>query len=82
MESQSGGVYLRPAERSLDLSGWLSSAIANRTVGFQSLALPLGGLLFAAVLLGLASWLIRLIVSPAAWSGRGRLGSLAGLAGL
>jgi Protein of unknown function (DUF2752) len=49
------------------LLSWLvSSAVANEPVGFQGLSAPLAGLVFAAVALGLASWLIRLIVSPGA----------------
>jgi Protein of unknown function (DUF2752) len=69
---------------SVPLIFWMvSSAIANQPVGFQSLAKPLAGLLFAAVFLGLMSWLIRLIVSPAVLVGDGgRLGTLTGLAGL
>jgi Protein of unknown function (DUF2752) len=44
---------------------WLVlSAVANEPVGFRSLSAPLTGLVFAAVASGLASWLIRLIVSP------------------
>jgi hypothetical protein len=58
------------------------SAIANRTIGIQNLALPLASILFAAVLLGLASWLIRLTVSPAVLVGPGgRLWPMTGLAG-
>ena len=69
---------------SVPLMMWMvSSAIANQPVGFQSLAKPLAGLVVAAVFLGLASWLIRLIVSPAVLVGPGgRLWTLAGLAGL
>ena len=44
---------------------WLVvSAVANEPVGFRALSGPLTGLLVAAVAFGLASWLIRLIVSP------------------
>jgi hypothetical protein len=44
---------------------WLVwSAIANVPVGFRRLTTPLAALLIAAVALGLASWLIRWIVSP------------------
>jgi hypothetical protein len=47
------------------LSTWLVwSAIANRPTGFHSLRAPLTGIVFAVVVLGLASWLIRLIISP------------------
>ena len=69
---------------SIPLIFWMVlSAIANRTVGIQSLALPLASVLFAGVLLGLASWLIRLIVSPAILVGpEGRLWQVTGLAGL
>jgi hypothetical protein len=42
------------------------SAVANEPVGFRSLSAFLGGLLVAAVALGLASWLLRWIVSPSA----------------
>jgi hypothetical protein len=43
---------------------WLvASAVENQPVGFTSLTKPLMGLLVAAVVLGLTSWLIRLIVS-------------------
>jgi hypothetical protein len=69
---------------SVPLIFWMvSSAIAKRPVGFQSLMKPLAGLLFAAVFLGLASWLIRLIVSPAVLDGLGgRLWPVTVLAGL
>jgi hypothetical protein len=51
---------------SVPLIAWLlGSAVANRPVGFSSLSRPLLALLFTAVVLSLASWLIRLIVSPA-----------------
>ena len=54
------------------LLSWLVlSAVANDTVGFQGLSVPLSVLLFAAVALGLASWLIRLIVSPSVLVGPG-----------
>jgi hypothetical protein len=47
------------------LMAWLvSSAVANEPVGFRSLSAPLIGSLVAAVAVGLASWLIRWIVSP------------------
>jgi hypothetical protein len=47
------------------LIAWLLvSAAANKPLGFRSLSTPLAGMLVAAVALGLASWLIRLIVSP------------------
>ena len=45
---------------------WLvGSAVENQPVGFASLTRPLFGLLVAAIVLSLASWLIRLIVSSA-----------------
>jgi hypothetical protein len=47
------------------LIGWLAlSAVANKAVGSESLSASLAGLVFAVVASGLASWLIRLIVSP------------------
>jgi len=47
------------------LIAWLvSSAVANEPVGFHSLAGPVLSLLAGAVVLSLAFWLIRLIVSP------------------
>jgi len=50
---------------SVPFLAWLvCSAVASAPVGFQSARAPLTGLLIAAVALGLASWLIRLIVSP------------------
>jgi hypothetical protein len=51
----------------IPLIAWLVlSAVENDPVGFRSLSAPLTGLLVAAVALGLASWLIRWIVSPSA----------------
>jgi hypothetical protein len=45
---------------------WLvGSAVENHPIGFSSLTSPLVGLLVAAVVLGLASWLIRLVLSAA-----------------
>jgi len=45
---------------------WLvGSAVENQPVGFASLTRPLIGLLAAAIVLGLASWLIRWIISSA-----------------
>ena len=66
------------------LLSWLvSSAVANEPVGLQGLSGPLTGLLFAAIALGLASWLIRLIVSPSVLVGPGdNLAALASAAGL
>ena len=66
------------------LIAWLVlSAVANQPVGFQSLSAPLAGVLFAAVALGLASWLIRLIVSPGVLVGpEGSLSAVARAAGL
>jgi Protein of unknown function (DUF2752) len=66
------------------LVSWLvSSAVANQPVGFQGTSAPLTGLLFAAIALGLASWLIRLIVSPSVLVGPEKnLAALARAAGL
>jgi Protein of unknown function (DUF2752) len=66
------------------LLSWLVlSAVANEPVGFQGLSAPLAGLVFAAVALGLASWLIRLIVSSSILVGpRDNLAALATAAGL
>jgi Protein of unknown function (DUF2752) len=51
---------------SIPLIAWLAgSAVSNRPIGFSSLARPVAVFLFAAVVFSLASWLIRLIVSPA-----------------
>jgi hypothetical protein len=50
---------------SVPLMAWfVLSAVEDKPVGFRRLSAPLTGLLFAAVALGLACWLIRLIVSP------------------
>jgi hypothetical protein len=47
------------------LIAWLVlSAVANEQVGLPGLPYPLTGMLVAAIALGLASWLIRLMVSP------------------
>ena len=57
---------------SVPLAAWLvGSAVANRPAGFTSLSRPLLFLLVAAVVLSLASWLVRLIVSPAVPVGQG-----------
>jgi Protein of unknown function (DUF2752) len=63
---------------------WLvMSAVANEPVGFQKVSKPLTGLVFAAVALGIASWLIRLIVSPSVLVGpRDKLTDLARAVGL
>ena len=64
MASKSRGVSVRPA--AVPLMAWLvASAVANQPVGFRRCRGPSDGLLVAAVVLSLASWLIRLIVSPA-----------------
>ena len=42
----------------------LLSAVVDQPVGFKKVSAPLIGLVFAAVALGIACWLIRLIVSP------------------
>jgi hypothetical protein len=48
------------------IMAWLAAmAAANQPIGFSSLSRPLACLLVAAVVLSLASWLIRLIVTPA-----------------
>jgi hypothetical protein len=58
---------------SVPLIAWFAgSAVANRPVGFASLSRPLLALVFTAVVLGLASWLVRLIVSPAGLVAPGR----------
>jgi Protein of unknown function (DUF2752) len=51
---------------------WLvMSAVANQPFGFKTVSSPLAGVVFAAVALGIASWLIRLIVSPGVLVGPG-----------
>jgi Protein of unknown function (DUF2752) len=51
---------------SFPLAVWLVlCATANKPVGFRSLSRPLLFLLVVAVVLSIASWLVRLIVSPA-----------------
>jgi hypothetical protein len=69
---------------SIPLMAWLAaSAIGDEPVGFQRLSAPLAGLFAAAVTLGLASWLIRLIVSPTGLVERGdELAAMARAAGL
>ncbi len=48
------------------IAAWLAAmAVANQPIGFSSLSRPLASLLVAAVVLSLASWLIRLIETPA-----------------
>jgi len=50
----------------LPIAAWLAAmSAANQPIGFSSLSRPLAYLLVAAVVLSLASWWIRLIVSPA-----------------
>ena len=57
---------------SVPLAAWLfASAVANRSAGFRSLSRPLLFLLIAAVVLSLATWMVRLIVTPAASVGQG-----------
>jgi hypothetical protein len=54
------------------LAAWLlGSAVANRPVGFESLSRPLLFLVVAVVALSLATWLVRLIVSPDVPVGQG-----------
>jgi hypothetical protein len=49
----------------IPLSAWLVvSTVVNEPVGFEKASAAVAGLVFAAVALGLGSWLIRLIVSP------------------
>ncbi len=51
---------------------WLvASAAANQPYGFNSLSRPLVIVIVAAALLSVASWLVRLIVSPAVPVGQG-----------
>ncbi len=51
---------------SVPLMAWLvASAVRGEPVGFQSLSGPMMGLLTAVVVFSVASWLVRLIVSPA-----------------
>jgi len=57
---------------SVPLMVWLvCSAVANQPRGCSSLSRPLMTLLVAAVVLSLASWFVRLIVSPAVPVGQG-----------
>jgi hypothetical protein len=57
---------------SFPLAAWLlMSAVANKPAGFASLSSPLLFLLVVAVVLSLASWFVRLIVSPAVPVGQG-----------
>jgi Protein of unknown function (DUF2752) len=57
---------------SVPFMAWLvASAVANRPCGFKSLSRPLMFLIVAAVVLSLATWLVRLIVSPAVPVGQG-----------
>ncbi len=50
---------------------FLACAVRGGPVGFRSLSAPLMGLLLAGCLLGLASWLIRWTISPAALTAAG-----------
>ena len=57
---------------SIPLMAWLvASAVRNEPVGSRSLSGPMMGLLTAGVVLSLASWLVRLIISPAVLAGPG-----------
>ena len=57
---------------SLPLAAWLIiSAVANRPAGFESLSRPLLLLLVGTVVLSLASWFVRLVVSPNVPVGQG-----------
>jgi Protein of unknown function (DUF2752) len=51
------------------IAWFVSSAVADEPVGFRSLAGPLLSLLAGAVVLSLAFWLIRLLVSPGGLAG-------------
>jgi hypothetical protein len=52
---------------SIPLILWLlACAVRSGPVGFRSISGPLMGLILAACLLSLASWLIRWTISPAA----------------
>src|SRR5207245_5612921 len=54
---------------SIPLMGWfVASAVRDEPVGSRSLTGPLMGLLVAGLILSLAFWLVRLIVSPAVLS--------------
>jgi hypothetical protein len=56
----------------LPLTVWLVwSAAANEPAGFSSVSRPVTILLVAAVVLSIACWLVRLIVSPAVPVGQG-----------
>jgi hypothetical protein len=57
---------------SVPFSAWLiGSAVGNRPIGFKSLSRPLFFLLVATVAFSIATWLVRLIVSPAVPVGQG-----------
>jgi hypothetical protein len=57
---------------SLPLAAWLcGSAVMNRPAGFSTLSRPLFFLLVGTVVLSLACWFVRLIVSPAVPVGPG-----------
>jgi hypothetical protein len=68
---------------SVPLAAWLfTSAVVNKPAGFASLSRPLLFLLVMAVVLSLASWFLRLIVSPAVPVGQGvRPDALSGTGG-
>jgi len=57
---------------SIPLMAWfVVSAVRDESVGFRSVSGPMMGLLTAVVVFSLASWLVRLIVSPAVLVGPG-----------
>jgi Protein of unknown function (DUF2752) len=57
---------------SIPLMAWfVVSAVRDEPVGFRSVSGPMMGLLTAGVVFCLASWLVRLIVSPAVLAGPG-----------
>ena len=57
---------------SAPLMAWLvASAVRGEPVGFRSFSGPMMGLLTAVVVFSVASWLVRLIVSPAVLAGPG-----------
>ena len=68
---------------SIPMMVWLVAvAVRDRPVGFRSVSGPLMGLLVAGLVFCLASWLVRLLVSPAVLARPGpRPGVVAGASG-
>jgi hypothetical protein len=68
---------------SLPLAAWLfANAVVNRPAGFSTLSRPLLFLLIGTVVLSVASWFVRLIVSPSVPVGPGaRPGAFSGTDG-